>query len=283
MELGQEELGRLLRYAELVREWNHRINLVSRQDIGNLVSGHIVDSLAGVSVLKRLLGLGLADKEVSLESKARGLSRDDIAPTHPPLMAGGQARDDTAPTHPPLMAGGLDRDNTGSARPNSIAGSRPREAAAPAHPPKGMDLGSGGGLPGIPLKICLPEIEFTLLESTKKKARFLETAVLELGLAGVAVVDRHSRELEGDPAHRGRYDLVTARAVAELKELVLLSFPFLKPGGWLVAYKGTKAGEEIALADNVLKRLHGSVANKPLPVDFQSNHGKQLIVVNKIR
>lgn len=208
VELGQRELGLLLRYAELVREWNQRINLVSRKDIGNLVSSHIVDSLAGVPVLKRLIGGDQENKAVSLEGQARSRTRDDTAPAHPPLV---------------------------------------------------MDLGSGGGLPGIPLKICLPDVEMALVESTKKKARFLETAVGELGLPGVTVVDRHSRELEKDPRHRGKYDLVTARAVAELNDLVMLAFPFLKTGGRLIAYKGAKTGEETAGARGMLKRIGGVV------------------------
>lgn len=221
MELGQRELGLLLRYAELVRQWNQRINLVSRKDIENLVSGHIVDSLAGAPVLKRLLGVDPENKAVSLEGQARGHSFDCSAPG----FAQDMARDDTAP----------------------------------AHRIRVMDLGSGGGLPGIPLKICLPEIELTLVESTKKKARFLETAVGELGLPGVTVVDRHSRELEKDPEHMGRYDAVTARAVAELKDLAMLAFPFLKTGGRLIAYKGEKTGEEIAGARGMLKRIGGVV------------------------
>ncbi len=238
VELGQRELGLLLRYAELVREWNQRINLVSRKDIGNLVSSHIVDSLAGVPVLKRLIGGDQENKAVSLEGQARSRTRDDTAPAHPPLKAGEPSFD--------CSARGLAQDMA-------------RDDTAPAHPPLVMDLGSGGGLPGIPLKICLPDVEMALVESTKKKARFLETAVGELGLPGVTVVDRHSRELEKDPRHRGKYDLVTARAVAELNDLVMLAFPFLKTGGRLIAYKGAKTGEETAGARGMLKRIGGVV------------------------
>lgn len=223
VELSQSQIGLMLSYAELVRQWNQRINLVSRKDVGNLITGHIVDSLAGVPVLKKFLAMDSGNQAVSLEGQAGGRSRDDTAPTHPPSLAVGPSLDCSAPGFPQEMA----RDDT-----------------TPTHPQRVMDLGSGGGLPGIPLKICLPEIDLTLVESTKKKARFLEAAVKELGLDGVAVIDRHSRELENDPEHMGRYDLVTARAVAELKDLVGLAFPFLKPGGRLIAYKGEKIYEE---------------------------------------
>ncbi len=204
LELGEVEAGLLLRYAELVREWNQRVNLVSRRDIGNLISGHIIDSLAGVPVLRGLLGADPVVKTVSPESQA-----------------GGPARNATAPSHPRRV----------------------------------MDLGSGGGLPGIPLRICLPSARFTLVESTKKKARFLETAIRELGLKGAAVVDRHSREMEKDPVHRGGYDLVTARAVAELKDLIALACPFLKAGGALVAFKSARSAEETARAVSAMREL----------------------------
>lgn len=247
LELIQEEIGLLLRYAELVKEWNQRINLVSRKDIGNLVVGHIVDSLAGVPVLKKLMSLDSGGKAVSLERQARGLAWDDTAPTHPTLSDGVPARQNTS--HP--------------------------------RPFKVMDLGSGGGLPGIPLKICLPEIDLTLVESTKKKARFLETTLRELGLDGVSVVDRYSRELEKDPVHKGRYEVVTARAVAELKDLVVLAFPFLRHGGCLVAYKGARSGEEIASAKAILKRMGGTIEEEMVGMLPDSGNMKKTVVVRK--
>lgn len=247
VELGQRELGLLLGYAELVREWNQRINLVSRRDIGNLVTGHIVDSLAGVPVLNKLMSLDHGGKAVSLGRQAGGQPRDDTAPTHPPLSAGIPARKST---------------------------SNP-------HPPKVMDLGSGGGLPGIPLKICLPYIDLTLVESTKKKARFLDSAVNELGLEGVTVIDRHSRELEREPEYIGGYYIVTARAVAGLKELVALAFPFLKAGGWLVAYKGAKAEYEIADASPMVKKTNGAIEVDLLRSMPGSGKERHIVVVRK--
>jgi 16S rRNA (guanine527-N7)-methyltransferase len=247
VELKQRELGLLLRYADLVRHWNQKINLVSRKDIGNLIPGHIVDSLAGVPVVKRLCGVDPENEAVSLERQARGRSRDDTAPTHPPLLAGGDAQ----------------------------------QGATPLRLFKVMDLGSGGGLPGIPLKICLPEIDLTLVESTKKKARFLEAAVRELGLEGVTVIDRHSREIEKDACHRGRYDLVTARAVAELKELVALAFPFLRPGGRLMAYKSLKAEEEIAAAAGLFNKVRGVIEKLPGQATGDVDKARHLVMVRK--
>jgi 16S rRNA (guanine527-N7)-methyltransferase len=125
--------------------------------------------------------------------------------------------------------------------------------------PEVMDLGSGGGFPGVPLKICLPELRLTCVEATQKKARFIETAAGELGLAYVTVAARHSEEVKREPAFICRYDLVVCRAVAELKQLVEAAFPFLKTGGLLLAYKGQRADEEIKKAAMVMKKQKAGI------------------------
>jgi 16S rRNA (guanine527-N7)-methyltransferase len=91
-----------------------------------------------------------------------------------------------------------------------------------------LDLGSGGGYPGLPLAIALPAERAGLVESIAKKARFLEAAVAGLGLAGrVDVARERAESLAADPRHRERWPAVTARAVAGLPELVELAFPLL--------------------------------------------------------
>ena len=212
--------------------------------------------------MRRLLAGNADGKAVSLENQARGHSFDCSARN----PAQDMPRDDTAPIHPPSLAGGPARD-----------------FAAASHQLKVMDLGSGGGLPGIPLKICLPFIDLTLVESTKKKARFLETALRELGIEGVEVIDRHSREIEKDPVHQGKYDIVVARAVAELKDLVELVFPFIKLGGRLIAYKGAKAEEEIAEAEKTLKKLYGIVEDTRDIDALEGKSGKRITVIKKNR
>ena len=106
------------------------------------------------------------------------------------------------------------------------------------------DAGSGAGFPGIPLAIVLPGTRFTLLESTQKKARFIEQAAAALGLANVAVrPDRVEDWLKTN-----RADIVTARAVAPLERAVGLFAPALRGGGRVLLYKGPDAGAEIAAA-----------------------------------
>ncbi|MEX1072681.1 MAG: 16S rRNA (guanine(527)-N(7))-methyltransferase RsmG [Chloroflexota bacterium] len=103
---------------------------------------------------------------------------------------------------------------------------------------RAVDLGSGGGVPAIPLALARPEIAWTLVDSVGKKASALREMVEALGLAGVTVVAERAEEVGRDPRHRERYDLVTARAFAALPVLAELSMPLLHVGGRLLAWKG---------------------------------------------
>lgn len=123
-----------------------------------------------------------------------------------------------------------------------------------------LDLGSGGGVPGIPLALMLPDLSFTLLESTGKKARFLRDTVQELGLANVEVCcARAETEGAAGSPRRGHWDLVTARAVGPMPVLLELAVPLLRIGGFLLAIKGRKAREDIRAAGSALHRLKAVV------------------------
>lgn len=122
---------------------------------------------------------------------------------------------------------------------------------------RAIDVGSGAGFPGIPLKIVWPNLRLTLLEATGKKAHFLEHIVARLGLSGVTVVNGRAEEVAHDPAHREAYDLVMARAVAELPELLEYTLPFARRGGWVLAPKGSAAPAEALASEVALNRLGG--------------------------
>jgi len=127
-----------------------------------------------------------------------------------------------------------------------------------AGPVKLADVGAGAGLPGLVLAIALPEIHLTAIESNHRKARFIRLAARELALADrVEVIDRRSRELAHDPAHRGRYELLTARAVAKTDKLIRDCRRLLAPGGSAVFYKTPAAVvEEMPLAQPEARRHH---------------------------
>lgn len=121
-----------------------------------------------------------------------------------------------------------------------------------------LDLGSGGGLPGIPLAAVLPATEALLVEPIGKKAAFLATAVDAVGLSGrVRVANARAESLARDPLHRGAWPLVTARAVASLADLVELAFPLLTTGGRLIAWKRGDLVEESAMARRTIRALGG--------------------------
>lgn len=120
-----------------------------------------------------------------------------------------------------------------------------------------IDIGSGGGLPGMVMAIARPDLSVTLLEATAKKARFLEQTGMTLGLTNLGVISQRA-EIAGalGTAHRESFDIVTARAVAPLRVLIELTAPFARVGGLIVAVKGEKAATELQAAANALWTLH---------------------------
>ena len=131
-------------------------------------------------------------------------------------------------------------------------------AAEPADGNTLLDVGSGAGLPGIPLAVAFPALKVTLLETLQKRCRFLEEVKAQLGLDNVTVLQGRAEDLARDPAFRGTFDLVTARAVAPLGVLAEYCLPFVRTGGLFVAYKSRTAEEELAAAANAVTTLGGS-------------------------
>jgi 16S rRNA (guanine527-N7)-methyltransferase len=144
-----------------------------------------------------------------------------------------------------------------------------------------VDLGSGGGFPGLPVAAALPAERALLVESIRKKARFLETAAAAVGLADVVdVAAERAEALAADPVHRGRWPAVLARAVGPLADLVELAFPLLSTGGSLVAWKGDLSDGELASGRRAVGGLGGGrVAVVPATMPGQPGH--RLVVATK--
>ncbi len=137
------------------------------------------------------------------------------------------------------------------------------------------EIGSGGGFPSLPLKIIREDLKFTLIESTGKKCSYLQTAVDNLGLEGVKVLNIRAEEGARDPSLREKFDCAVARAVARLNTLCEYCLPFVKVGGVFVAYKGD-AAEEIKEAQNAVKVLGGRLEECNA---FELNGEKRCLVV----
>jgi 16S rRNA (guanine527-N7)-methyltransferase len=117
-----------------------------------------------------------------------------------------------------------------------------------------VDVGSGGGIPGIPLAIARPDLEITLVESTQKKAAFLSAVSAALGLSNVSVRAERAEQLSSGPL-KGAFDVVTARAVARLAALAPLTLTLLRHGGFALLIKGQRADEELTEAARIIKKL----------------------------
>jgi len=142
----------------------------------------------------------------------------------------------------------------------SVALSRLLPAAEPGT--RLLDVGSGGGFPGIVIAVMRPELAVTLLESRQKKVDFLRGTADDLALSTVVLHGR-AEQLARDDDHRGRYDLVTARAVAPMTRLIPWTLPFLVTGGLLYAVKGQRWREELEEAAVTLRRYGGRVVLTP--------------------
>jgi 16S rRNA (guanine527-N7)-methyltransferase len=183
IELTPDQLERLRKYERLLREWNERVNLVSRKDIDRLVGYHFLDSLTASALI-----------------------------------------------------------------------------------PQGStvcDVGSGGGLPGIPLKLVRDDIRLALVESTGKKARFLELAVSELKLGSTIVRAERAESMSGL-----KFDVVLSRLVGKTDEVAKWVARLLNPGGRIILYKSATVEAELKQAQPALNRLHlevREIRDFPLP------------------
>ena len=147
------------------------------------------------------------------------------------------------------------------------------------------DVGSGGGLPGIPIKIAQPTLQATLIESTGKKVRFLRHAVERLGLGGVEVLDGRVEEVAHARGYRETYDVVTARAVARLSVVAECCVPLLRVGGHVISMKARLQTEELSEGERAAQRL-GAKVSEVLQVPHLPEIGskeRRLVILEKVR
>jgi 16S rRNA (guanine527-N7)-methyltransferase len=203
--ISSEEAGMLAAYAVILRQWNAKINLVSRKDEDHIFDSHILHSLT--LRMPAICQYDFINKRIA-------------------------------------------------------------------------DLGTGGGLPGIPLKIVIPTVEMTLIDSIQKKIAACKDMIAELGLTGILAVCARAEELAREKEHAHVYDAIVSRAVAPLDELASWSKGLLKSGGMLFALKGGDTSEEIIRAEKL--KFVSSIEETPLILkgyEGFTDSGKKLISV----
>jgi 16S rRNA (guanine527-N7)-methyltransferase len=124
---------------------------------------------------------------------------------------------------------------------------------------KAVDIGTGAGFPGVPLKIARQDIELTLMDSLRKRIFFLRETLQQLSIDGVTCLHARAEEFNRKPEHMQSYDICMARAVARLAVLAGYALPFVKRGGLLLAMKGADINDELEEAAPVIKKLGGAV------------------------
>jgi 16S rRNA (guanine527-N7)-methyltransferase len=134
-----------------------------------------------------------------------------------------------------------------------------REAISSGRELRIVDVGTGGGFPGVPIKIVNPQVSLTLVDSSRKKVQFLEHLIGALGLRGVEVIWGRAEEVARRGEHREQYDWVLARALAEFPVLAEYLIPFCRVGGYVVAYKGPKIFQELEISSEAISALGGKV------------------------
>ena len=122
-----------------------------------------------------------------------------------------------------------------------------------------IDVGTGAGFPGIPLKILVPDLEITLLDSLNKRVNWLNEVIAELGLTGIRAIHARAEEQALVKGYRDSFDFVTARAVADLRLLSEICLPYAKVGGTFLSMKSVGSDEELANAAHAVKFMGGRV------------------------
>ena len=203
IDLSDEQLGQLDRYAELLVEWNQKMNLTTITDPQGILIKHFLDSILPFTLIPLAQNASL------------------------------------------------------------------------------IDVGTGAGFPAIPLLIWRPDLQITLLDSLKKRLSFLEVVLSECALTAKTI---HSRAEDGgrQPALWEQFDLATARAVANLRELSEYCLPFVKVGGAFIPYKSGKIDEELEQGTKAIESLGGSIADV---IRFEltgADADRSLVVIDKI-
>jgi len=223
IEFEPDDVPRLGRYLQMLLEANRTTNLTGITDPAEAWRKHILDALALVPLI------------ASFAADRQNRDREAADPTSGDIETPSDAGEPSDLTTPGPLPHGRGSDGRGST-PLSL-----------------IDIGSGGGVPAIPLAIVLPDLRVTLVEATGKKVDFLRRVIADLKLKNTRVIQGRAETLGQDHRlHREHYDLATARALGHLNIVIELLGPLIRPHGLLLAIKGGKADQELGESKKAL-------------------------------
>ena len=146
-----------------------------------------------------------------------------------------------------------------------------------------IDVGTGGGFPGIPLAVYAPDKHLTLLDSLNKRLRIIDELAGGLDITNITLVHGRAEDVARNREHREKYDLCVSRAVSNLATLSEYCLPFIKVGGYLLAYKGPGADQEVKDAEKALKTLGGSLVDIRETTMEEYGLDHRILVIEKVR